>query len=104
MTPNALAASGVRTSRTLLGNAPVVVGVAGNTLTLECGLRVAPTALPRIEVEVLVGLAIEAEEVLEALECVCWWPCDAAACGIDRMLETELLVDLRPRSPVPDRR
>jgi hypothetical protein len=104
MTPKALAASGARTTRTLLGNAPAVVGVAGSTLTLEWGLRVAAAAaLPRSEVEVLVGLAIEAEDVLEALECVCWWPCDAAW-GIDRMLDTELLVDLRPRSPALDRR
>jgi hypothetical protein len=103
MTPNALAASGVLTTRTLLGNAPTVVGVAGNTLTLEWGLRVAAAALPRCDVEVLVGLAREAEDVLEALECVCWCPWDAAW-GIDRMLETELLVDFRPRSPAPDRR
>jgi len=105
MAPNALAASGVLTTRTLLGNAPTVVGVAGKTLTLEWGLRVAAAAalLPRSEVEVLVGLAIDADDVLEALECVCWCPWDAV-CGIDRMLDTELLVDLRPRSPVPDRR
>lgn len=72
MAPNALTPSGVLTTRTLLGNAPAVVGVAGNTLTLEWGLRVAAAALPRCEVEVLVGLATEADEVLEALECVCW--------------------------------
>jgi len=92
--------------RTLLGNPPAVVGVAGNTLTLEWGLRVAAAAaaaLPRCDVEVLVGLASEADDVLEALECVCWCPWDGAW-GIDRMLETELLVDLRPRSPALDRR
>lgn len=107
MAPNALAASpipGARTTRTLVGNAAAANGVAGRTLTLECGLRltaVPETELWRSEAEVLVGLAREADEVLEALECEWWW---VGACGIERMLETELEVDFRPRRPALERR
>jgi hypothetical protein len=55
---------GVRTSRTLDGNV-VLVGVAGRTLTLVCGLR--PPILLKLEDPV--GLAMDAEdEMEEALE------------------------------------
>jgi hypothetical protein len=75
----------------------VDVGVAGRTLMLLCGdFLVCEEMWPDIvETE---GEAMEADEVEEALLCVWWW------CGIERMLETEEDVDLRPRRPPDERR
>lgn len=107
MAPKALAASpteGARTTLMLLGNAVVVVGVPGRTLTEECGERV---ELWRRDVDVLVGEASDVEDVELALESE-WWcfeaPADAPALGILRMEETDEDVDLRPRRPPEDRR
>jgi hypothetical protein len=79
---------GVRTSRTLDGKV-VLVGVAGRTLTLVCGLR--PPILLKLEDPV--GLAMDADDDMEeALEwCCCWC--------IERIEDTEDEVDFRPLSP-----
>jgi hypothetical protein len=70
------------------------VGVAGRTLTLACGDFV--LFGPEMDIA---GDVMDAEDDTElALECVWWW------CGIDRMLETEEDVDLRPRRPPDERR
>jgi hypothetical protein len=89
----------VRTRRILFGK-DVDVGVAGRTLTLPlpCGLRACfpwPEECPDM---LTAGLAIDAEDVDEALECEWWW------CGMERILETDEDVDLRPRSPPEERR
>ena len=85
-----------RTSLMLEGKV-VDVGVAGRTLMLLCGdFFVCEAMWPEtVETE---GEAMEADEVDEALLCVWWW------CGIERMLETEEDVDLRPRRPPDERR
>lgn len=83
------------TSLILLGNV-VDVGVAGRTLMLLCGLLVLWLMWP-LTVETL-GEAMDADDVEEALLWLWWW------CGMDRMLLTELLVDLRPRRPPEERR
>lgn len=71
------------------------VGVAGSTLMLLCGDLCFVLAPLRVDT---LGEPTEMEDVLDALLCVWWW------CGIERMLDTELLVDLRPRRPPEDRR
>jgi len=84
----------LRTTRMLDGNVDVV-GVAGRTLTVEllCGLL---AIFPDVECD---GEATDADadDVDDALECECtWW--------IERIDETELDVDLRPRRPTEERR
>lgn len=61
------------------------------------GLFVLCELMCPLTVETL-GEATEADEVDEALLCVRWW------CGIERMLDTEEEVDLRPRRPPEERR
>lgn len=85
-----------RTRRMFEGKV-VEVGVAGRTLMLLCGLFVLWLLMWPLTVETL-GDAMEADDVEDALLWVWWW------CGIERMLLTELLVDLRPRRPPEDRR
>lgn len=84
----------VRTRRMLLGNAPLV-GVAGRTLTLACGLL--PFSLERPDM-LTAGLAMDADDVDEALECEWWW------CGMERILLTLEEVDFLPRRPPDERR
>jgi hypothetical protein len=83
--PDVDEAGGSRTNLPKLLGAPVV-GVAGSTLILVCGLL--PTLL-----EGLVTVSMELELLLEALECV-------LCRGNDRIEETEDDVDFRPRRPV----
>lgn len=90
----------------LLGNVVLVVGVAGRTLTLECGERVEPW---RRDVAVLVGDAKEVEDVEDALEWE-WWCFEPppvigpGAWGIERIEDIDDEVDLRPRRPAEERR
>jgi hypothetical protein len=84
-----------RTNLKLLGK-EVVVGVAGRTLTEWWGER--PMALTLLPPPPPAPVAVDTdplELVDEALEwewwCWCWW--------MERMDETELDVDLRPRRP-----
>jgi len=103
MAPKALAASptdGARTTRMLLGKVVDAVGVAGSTLTEECGERV---ELCRSDVDVDVGEAMDVDDVDEALECEC--RClEPAAFGIDRIDDTDEDVDFLPRRPADERR
>lgn len=86
-----------RTSRMFDGKVEDV-GVAGRTLMLLWGDRLTLWLLMwPLTVETL-GEAIEADDVDEALLCVWWW------CGIERMLDTDEDVDLRPRRPPEERR
>ena len=82
-------------TRRMLDGKVVDVGVAGSTLMLLCGLLCFWAAPLMVDT---LGEPTEMEDVLDALLCVWWW------CGIERMLDTELLVDLRPRRPPEDRR
>jgi hypothetical protein len=112
MIPNAFTASptlGARTTRILLGKLAIVVGVVGRTFTEECGERpVLPWRPPRCRRELLVdvGLAIDVDDVDEAFEWECWCfdPFTEGCCGIERMLDIEEEVDLRPRRPAEERR
>ena len=61
---------GRRLTRIPDGKGPVVVGVDGKTLTELCGERASRDPEAELRPE---GEAIDAEDVLEALECVCWW-------------------------------
>lgn len=65
-------------------------------MTEECGDFVRVWwAWPETETA---GETRETEDVDEAFECVWWW------CGIDLMLDIELLVLFRPRRPPEERR
>ena len=74
----------------------VFVGVDGRTLTELCGDRASrdPEADDKPE-----GDATELLDVLDAFECVCWWP----PLYVLRIDETEDEVDLRPLRPTEDR-
>lgn len=78
---------------------PAVVGVEGKTLTELWGER--PSLDPEAD-ETPEGEASEADEVLEALECVCWWW--MPLWYVLLMEETDEEVDLRPRRPAEERR
>lgn len=93
--PSLSSLSGARTTRMFVGK-ELPVGVAGRTLTEEWGDLVRVWCA-WLETETA-GETREAEEVEEAFECVWWW------CGMDRMLEMELLVLFRPRRPPEERR
>lgn len=73
-----------------------LVGVAGRTLTLECGERPGFSRAPLLVFDAA-GEAREAEDVEDALECECTW------CML-RTEDTDEDVDLRPRRPALPRR